>query len=514
MKRQAGAVAAWLGGLSLTVLAVVTWRVDLGTGFSPATSAIDVGVGLAFPAAAVASRSPASQRWLLAVVGPAWLLASAIPMLVGLHRALLVVALVAFPTGRLNSRSRWLGAAAAALTLGGSQAVTAAVFASVAALTAFDRRRTRGLARWYPVTAAGIVSIEQLLSAAAYRWSPSAVTPDAWLVLYEAALVTAAVVHVPAARAAETTLIGPLYNVLEARLAEPVSSWSRLAAELGEALGDRHLIVYRWEATLASFVDESGSVAAAQAPWLIVDDDGHPVAAVASTSGLLTDPFTSGAVERAVQLAVRADLRQESLVRQVVEVEEARARLLHAADAQREAFAERVHGSVLPPLHDAVDAIAVAGSGTPSLAVARVELAAVERELDDIVAGVPPADLGGGRLPGALTELAARSVVPVRLHAPAGWAAPADTELALFYVAAEALSNALKHADASHVLIELSAEGVGVELSVSDDGRGGADPQGVGLEGLADRVAVQGGRLFVTSPVGRGTRVSARIPTS
>ena len=83
---------------------------------------------------------------------------------------------------------------------------------------------------------------------------------------------------------------------------------------------------------------------------------------------------------------------------------------------------------------------------------------------------------------------------------------------ALWFVCSESLANAAKHAAPDSVVITLGSAGDAARLEVRDDGRGGADPGGSGLAGLADRVAAVGGRLSVDSPPGAGTRVVALVP--
>jgi signal transduction histidine kinase len=85
----------------------------------------------------------------------------------------------------------------------------------------------------------------------------------------------------------------------------------------------------------------------------------------------------------------------------------------------------------------------------------------------------------------------------------------------MWFVAAEAVSNAVKHAGATRICIELAADDAAVVLTVSDDGAGGADPgAGSGLPALVDRVDALGGRLQVQSPPGGGTTVTATLPLS
>ena len=90
---------------------------------------------------------------------------------------------------------------------------------------------------------------------------------------------------------------------------------------------------------------------------------------------------------------------------------------------------------------------------------------------------------------------------------------PKEVESAGYFVAAEALTNVAKYAGATHARLKVSDAGGVLMLEVSDDGVGGADPErGSGLRGLSDRVAALDGELIVDSPLGRGTRVTARIP--
>jgi signal transduction histidine kinase len=90
---------------------------------------------------------------------------------------------------------------------------------------------------------------------------------------------------------------------------------------------------------------------------------------------------------------------------------------------------------------------------------------------------------------------------------------PGPVEVAAYYVACEALTNAAKHARASVVRIDLEADEATVRLSIRDDGVGGADSaRGSGLLGLKDRVQAIGGLLQIASPVGNGTSLRVTIP--
>jgi signal transduction histidine kinase len=113
----------------------------------------------------------------------------------------------------------------------------------------------------------------------------------------------------------------------------------------------------------------------------------------------------------------------------------------------------------------------------------------------------------------ALKELARRSAVPVRLDMTLATRLEQPLEVATYYVASEALANAVKHAQASVIDLRLEGRGGGLTLSIGDDGIGGADPsRGSGLIGLSDRVEALGGRISVFSPPGRGTTLLLELP--
>jgi signal transduction histidine kinase len=135
------------------------------------------------------------------------------------------------------------------------------------------------------------------------------------------------------------------------------------------------------------------------------------------------------------------------------------------------------------------------------------------RDLRELAAGIHPSVLSDRGLGAALETLAGRSPLPVELGelSPQRLAAPVETSA--YFVVAEALTNAAKHARASHVEVNVRVADGAATVEVRDDGVGGADASaGSGLRGLADRVNALGGRLEIDSPPGAGTTVRARIP--
>jgi signal transduction histidine kinase len=115
-------------------------------------------------------------------------------------------------------------------------------------------------------------------------------------------------------------------------------------------------------------------------------------------------------------------------------------------------------------------------------------------------------------LDAAISALAARSPVPVGVEFTAG-RLPGPVESAAYFVVAEALTNAAKHARAAEIGVRITRHRDLLVVEVIDDGAGGADPAtGSGLRGLADRVAGLDGHLSVTSPPGGPTVIRAELP--
>jgi signal transduction histidine kinase len=140
-------------------------------------------------------------------------------------------------------------------------------------------------------------------------------------------------------------------------------------------------------------------------------------------------------------------------------------------------------------------------------------LVGVSTELQEISRGIHPAILSKGGLGPAIKTLARRSAVPVELDLNVDRRLPESVEVAAYYVVAEALTNAAKHAQASHVDISAAADDDELRLTINDDGIGGAIAgAGSGLIGLKDRVEALAGRLGISSPAGSGTTLTVVIP--
>ena len=150
--------------------------------------------------------------------------------------------------------------------------------------------------------------------------------------------------------------------------------------------------------------------------------------------------------------------------------------------------------------------------GAALLRTARDETQHVLDDLRDVAWRTYPEMLQRDGLAVALRALRDRVAMPVHLDVEAGPIADRAAETAAYFVASEAVTNAIKHADAASITIRVrSGDGL-LSVSVEDDGVGGADAAGTGLSGIASRVAARDGQLRVHSPVGGPTVVEAVIP--
>jgi signal transduction histidine kinase len=269
-------------------------------------------------------------------------------------------------------------------------------------------------------------------------------------------------------------------------------------------------------------------------PDELVDDGGRPVAlrpgrvttpvtvagrrvgAVVHEPATLDDAATRSAVIAAVGLAAERARLQAEATHQADAVEGSRRRLLLAEEEERRRLAgrlERGPGAALAEVERLVREAQPRHGGGEALAAAldrtMEQLVRVRPELDTLVRGLGGVDQAG--LVAALARLAVGQPVEIDLELGDVSVSP-EVASALWFVCSESLANAVKHAQARSIRVVLAEQDGIVRLDVGDDGRGGADADGSGLVGLADRVAALGGRLAVVSPPGGGTRVVAELP--
>jgi signal transduction histidine kinase len=203
------------------------------------------------------------------------------------------------------------------------------------------------------------------------------------------------------------------------------------------------------------------------------------------------------------------------------ELAASRTRVVAAADQARRRIERDLHDGTQQRLVSLVlDLRAAQAAAPPELPELRAQLARVAdgltgalEDLRELSRGIHPAVLSEGGLAPALKALARRSAVPVELEVEVP-ARPAEPlEVAAYYVVSEALANTAKHANASVIYVRVQAGDDRLQLSVRDDGVGGATPgRGSGLVGLTDRVQALGGTITIHSPAGQGTRLQIDLP--
>ncbi len=296
--------------------------------------------------------------------------------------------------------------------------------------------------------------------------------------------------------------------------------------ELAEALDDETLALGLWLPERGEYVDAGGRA-------LVVPDDGptravtwiehegEPLAVLVHDPSLREEPRLVEAVAAAARFAL-VNARLHAEVRAQLEtVKESRARIATAADTERRRIERDLHDGAQQRLVALALELRSAQRGLGEgadpeldllLASTADELHVAVEELRSLAHGIHPGALTQAGLASALEALAARAPIPVAVDATTE-RFPPEVEVTAYFVASEALTNVVKHAQASKAAVRASREAATLVIEVSDDGVGGAAADnGSGLHGLADRVEAQGGRLSVDSARGAGTRVRGEIP--
>jgi signal transduction histidine kinase len=292
---------------------------------------------------------------------------------------------------------------------------------------------------------------------------------------------------------------------------------------LARALRDPTLEVAFWLPDQQAYVDAVGRAVdlpgeGSPRAATLLDDDGQPLAALIHDRSLLEERRLVESAGAAARMAlVNARLKAE-LIAQLRAVEESRQRVATAADGERRRIERDLHDGAQQRLVALAVQLRTAqrrfgGSSDPAvdaiLNASVDQLQAAVVELRQLAHGVNPVTQEG--LATALGSLAART--PLRVDVDVvDTPLPADVEAAAYFVACEAIANAVKHAHASVLTVRAHERDGVLTIEVADDGIGGARTDGSGLRGLADRVEALGGSLRVESHTGGGTSVIGEIP--
>ncbi|OAI41902.1 histidine kinase, partial [bacterium SCGC AG-212-C10] len=314
-------------------------------------------------------------------------------------------------------------------------------------------------------------------------------------------------------RAAALTAIRSLEQRTRSGEARP----EQLESELRAALRDPGLRVAYHLPGGAGFVDSAGTPVDPERA-VPITMDGIGVGALIPASDGVSDGLLREIAHAAGTLVEIVRLRVE-LRAAVRELEQSRARLVQVGDEERRRLERDLHDGAQQRLVSLGMSLRVAqrhlSGGTVDLDAlidqSVAELSTAVAELRQIAHGLRPSRLDDG-LPTALLALSRNLPLPVELDVtPATLPDPVATTI--YFVASEALANAIKHASATQIGVRVSECPEGVEVQVRDNGSGGAVLRyGSGLSGLRDRVSALGGSFTVDSAAGSGTTVMAVLP--
>ena len=300
-----------------------------------------------------------------------------------------------------------------------------------------------------------------------------------------------------------------------------------LEAALVRSLGDPSLRLGVWSPETGTYCSMAGDTigvrptSPARAVTLVRIGN-QPIAALDHDAVLLEDAALVNAVTTTIRLTMENERMRGELEAQLSELAHSRARIVEASDAARRRIERDLHDGAQQRLVTLgiglrlAEVSAAAGEteatrGALSRAVA--ELGVAIEELRTLARGVHPSVLTESGLSAALESLTDRAGLPTRLTVTLDHEPSARSAAAIYFTAAEALTNAARHSQATRVLVDVSCRDGELRLVVSDDGIGGASREGgSGLRGIEDRVAAANGMLAVTSVAGKGTSVDASVP--
>jgi signal transduction histidine kinase len=301
-------------------------------------------------------------------------------------------------------------------------------------------------------------------------------------------------------------------QIVRSGLASPTPD---LAALMAAATGDRGIRIL-FPSEQDSWVTADGHAARPR---------GNVVDVVRRDSVAARIEFDPRRAQRGVVAAVADEAATEidnlglraELARQVEQIRESRSRLASAHLEERRRMERDLHdGAQQRLLAIALQLQSARVNGADTVLREEVDRAIAHlgltvRELRDLASGLQPAALAGGGLRAAVEDLSSRLPLRMRLDV-VDQRFPPEVEGAAWFVIAEAVANAVKHAQVDEVAIRVTAVPGELFVSVVDAGVGGANSRGTGLQGLADRVAALGGSLSVLANLPAGTRVEASLP--
>ena len=292
---------------------------------------------------------------------------------------------------------------------------------------------------------------------------------------------------------------------------------------LRQALRDPTLDIFYWVAETRNYVDSAGrvkDVSAIQRRLVVPVQtaDHRPLAVIVADLSLQRHRSLVAAAVTAGAMALENAQLQASVRAQMEQLRASRSRIVEAGLSARRRVERDLHDGAQQRLLALKLYLASAhgqitdSSARVAIEHARAELRQTLEELRDLARGIHPAVLTQAGLAAALEGVAERFPLPIEVDAPKSRCNP-DVEGTAYFLVCEALANIVKHAGATSAHVHVERTGGVLKVKVTDDGCGGAGFRtDGGLVGMRDRVAALAGEVTVTSPLGGGTEVEARIP--
>jgi signal transduction histidine kinase len=388
---------------------------------------------------------------------------------------------------------------------------------AVAKYRLYDVERVVSDSAAYALSSAAVIAVFGLVVVVTTRSIPMVRPSSQWLTILAtlAAVAVARPAYVWARNAVDRRFNRRRFDAVQIVRSGLASPTPDLAALMAAATGDRGIRIL--------FPSE-------QDGWVTADGHGatpgsNVVDVVRRDSVAARIEFDPRHAQRSVVAAVADEAATEidnlglraELARQVEQIRESRSRLASAHLEERRRMERDLHdGAQQRILAIALQLQSARVNGADTVLREEVDRAIAHlgltvRELRDLASGLQPAALAGGGLRAAVEDLSSRLPLRIRLDV-VDRRFPPEIEGAAWFVVAEAVANAVKHAQVDEVAIRVTAVPGELYVSVVDAGVGGADPHGTGLQGLGDRVAALGGSLSVLANRPSGTRVEASLP--
>jgi signal transduction histidine kinase len=316
--------------------------------------------------------------------------------------------------------------------------------------------------------------------------------------------------------------VGQIFRLIP-DLAEP----PEVQSNLREILGDPSVELFWWDWERQCYVDVHDEAVSGHVPGQVVTLVGYEtrrVGVIAHHPRLLDEPYFLASFVPTMRIAMERDRLHRDLVRKLGELRASRARLVKIADDERRRLERNLHDGAQQRLTAALLALrrleqrlAEDEELSPIVTSARQELQDAIADLRELARGLHPPRLAQYGLAAAVRAASLRSTIPIELKLEfEDDDIPTEIAVNAYYVCAEAVTNTVKHAQATKVLITIVQKERALVVDVRDDGVGGAsaedESESTGLRGIIDRVEALDGRVEIVSPQGEGTRLLATFP--